>query len=504
MSGAGKSLLCTALCRIFAQDGWRVAPFKSQNMALNSCITADGLEMGRAQAVQAQAAGCEPDVRMNPILLKPSSDTGSQVIVNGEVWGDYSAADYFKNKTRLVPHVLEAYNSLAEENDILVIEGAGSPAEINLRENDIVNMGLAELVDAPVLLAGDIDRGGVFAQLYGTVALLKEEERKRVKGLIINKFRGDVGILRPGLAQLEELTGLPVVGVIPYTRVDIDDEDSLAPRLNAHEAHRPVDVAVIRLPHISNFTDFSPLESHPALGVRYVEQAAGLGAPDLIVLPGTKSTMADLSWMRQNGLEAAVRKLAAAGTPVLGVCGGYQMLGQTLRDPEGVEQAGEMRGMGLLPCETEFTPSKVRTRTTAKVMADPFAGASIQGYEIHMGDTRMEDGEIRMGDIRIEDREFSPWIRLSDGRLDGMINRDQTVMGTYLHGIFDEGDFLLRLVRPLMERYGLKDGTAVENGGGIGDIRAYKEMEYDKLAALVRKSLDMEMIYQIIGGKSNV
>ena len=479
MSGAGKSLLCTALCRIFAQDGWRVAPFKSQNMALNSCITADGLEMGRAQAVQAQAAGCEPDVRMNPILLKPSSDTGSQVIVNGEVWGDYSAADYFKNKTRLIPHVLEAYDSLAEENDILVIEGAGSPAEINLRENDIVNMGLAGLVDAPVLLAGDIDRGGVFAQLYGTVALLNEKkERKRVKGLIINKFRGDVDILRPGLTQLEELTGLPVVGVIPYTRVDIDDEDSLAPRLNAHEAHRPVDVAVIRLPHISNFTDFSPLESHPALGVRYVEQASGLGAPDLIVLPGTKSTMVDLGWMRQNGLEAAVRKLAAAGTPVLGVCGGYQMLGQTLRDPEGVEQKGEMRGMGLLPCETEFTPSKARTRTAAKVLTGPFAGAAMEGYEIHMGRTKRLAGQ--------------PLCRLENGQEEGAMQGN--VFGTYLHGLFDEGSLTEALASWLLARKGI-----AQEAFRPQSHREYQQSQYDLLADAVRASLDLDAVYQVMG-----
>ena len=425
-----------------------------------------------------QAAGCEPDVRMNPILLKPSSDTGSQVIVNGEVWGDYSAADYFKNKTRLIPHVLEAYNSLAEENDILVIEGAGSPAEINLRENDIVNMGLAELVDAPVLLAGDIDRGGVFAQLYGTVALLNEEERKRVKGLIISKFRGDVDILRPGLTQLEELTGLPVVGVIPYTRVDIDDEDSLAPRLNAHEVHRPVDVAVIRMPHISNFTDFFPLESHPALGVRYVEQASGLGAPDLIMLPGTKSTMADLGWMRQNGLEAAVRKLAAASTPVLGVCGGYQMLGQTLRDPEGVEQAGEMRGMSLLPCETEFTPSKARTCTAAKVLTGPFAGAAVEGYEIHMGRTKRLAGQ--------------PLCRLENGQEEGAMHGN--VFGTYLHGLFDEGSLTEALASWLLARKGI-----AQEAFRPQSHREYQQSQYDLLADAVRASLDLDAVYQVMG-----
>ena len=264
MSGAGKSLLCAALCRIFAQDGWRVAPFKSQNMALNSFVTRDGLEMGRAQVVQAQAAGVEPDVRMNPILLKPSSDIGSQVIVNGEVRGQMPAAEYFRRKKQLIPDILAAYNSLAEDFDIIVIEGAGSPAEINLKADDIVNMGLAKLVDAPVLLVGDIDRGGVFAQLFGTVELLEPDERARIKGLIINKFRGDVGILRPGLAMLEEKTHLPVFGVVPYLKADIEDEDSLSDRLQVKNAVKPLDAAIVRLPHISNFTDFMPLEQPSA------------------------------------------------------------------------------------------------------------------------------------------------------------------------------------------------------------------------------------------------
>ena len=304
MSGAGKSLLCAALCRIFAQDGYKTAPFKSQNMALNSFVTRDGLEMGRAQVVQAQAAGVEPDVRMNPILLKPSSNVGSQVIVNGEVRGDMPAKEYFRRKKSLIPDILRAYDSLADEFDIIVIEGAGSPAEINLKADDIVNMGLAKLVDAPVLLAGDIDRGGVFAQLYGTVALLEPDERARIRGLIINKFRGDVEILRPGLAMLEEKTQLPVLGVVPYLRVDIEDEDSLAPRLQSKSAVKPLDAAVLKLPHISNFTDFMPLEQHPLLGVRYVQSVRELGAPDLVILPGTKNTVNDLLWLRQSGLEA--------------------------------------------------------------------------------------------------------------------------------------------------------------------------------------------------------
>ena len=308
MSNVGKSLLVTALCRIFRQDGYRVAPFKGQNMALNSCITSKGLEMSRAQAVQAEAAGLEPDPRMNPVLLKPSSDTGSQLIVNGRPRGHYQAADYFKLKPGLIPEVLAAYHSLAAEQDIIVIEGAGSPAEINLGKDCFVNMGLAELVNAPVLLVGDIDRGGVFAQLYGTVALLEEEERARIVGTIINKFRGDVSLLRPGLGQLEKLTGVPVLGVVPYLRVDIDDEDSLSPRLERKSHGAPVDIAVIRLPHIANFADLAPLERHPALGVRYVERVTELGDPDLVILPQTADGDGDMAWLRESGLEEAIRE----------------------------------------------------------------------------------------------------------------------------------------------------------------------------------------------------
>lgn len=475
MSGAGKSLLVTALCRIFRQDGLRVAPFKSQNMALNSYITRAGLEMGRAQVAQAEAAGKEPDVRMNPILLKPSSDTGSQLIVNGRVRGQYSARDYFAMKKSLIPDILQAYHSLAAENDVIVIEGAGSPAEINLKADDIVNMGLAELVDAPVLLVGDIDRGGVFAQLYGTVALLEEAERARIVGTVINKFRGDVSLLEPGLQMLREKTGIPVLGVVPYGRWDIDDEDSLAPRLTREHAERPVDVAVIRLPRISNFTDFAPLESHPALGVRYVTDPAKLGSPDLAILPGTKSTMQDLLWLRTSGLEAAIHKLAAGGTPVLGVCGGYQMLGSFLRDPEGVEGGGELAGLGLLPCETVFTPQKTRTRLQAEVLAAPFAGARLDGYEIHMGQTRRSGGQ--------------PFCRLHTGAEDGTVQGN--VFGTYLHGLFDTGSLTDRLAAWLLERKGLAADWAP-----AGDRASYKETQYDQLAADVRAALDMPAIYR--------
>ena len=478
MSGAGKSLLCAALCRIFAQDGYRTAPFKSQNMALNSFVTRDGLEMGRAQVVQAQAAGVEPDVRMNPILLKPSSDIGSQVIVNGEVRGDMPAKEYFRQKKALIPDILRAYDGLASEFDIIVIEGAGSPAEINLKADDIVNMGLARLVDAPVLLAGDIDRGGVFAQLYGTVELLEPGERARICGLLINKFRGDVEILRPGLAMLEEKTRLPVVGVVPYLKVDIEDEDSLSDRLQQKNAVKPLDVAIVRLPHISNFTDFMPLEQHPLLGVRYVQAARELGMPDLIILPGTKNTVNDLLWLRQCGLETAVQKLARRGTPVLGVCGGYQMLGGMLDDSAGTESGRPqtLRGLELLPTRTVFTLEKRRAQVTATAAA-PFAGAALTGYEIHTGRTTVEG---------------APFCTLADGTPDGCVQG--SVFGTYLHGLFDSGELTEKLAALLCRRKGLAPKTAAPL-----TMQAYREQQFDLLADGVRRALDMPAIYAAMG-----
>ena len=308
MSNAGKSLLAAGLCRIFKQDGYKVAPFKSQNMALNSFITEEGLEMGRAQVMQAEAAGIAPSVLMNPILLKPTNDVGSQVIVNGEVLGTMSARDYFRYKKKLIPDIMKAYETLAEENDIIVIEGAGSPAEINLKEEDIVNMGMAKMAKAPVLLVGDIDRGGVFAQLIGTVQLLEEEERDMVKGLIINKFRGDKTILDPGVKMLEEKSGIPVVGVAPYMQIQVEDEDSLTERFDKNQEIGQIDIAVIRTPRISNFTDFNPFESIPGVSLRYVKTPGELKSPDLILLPGTKNTMGDLKWLRESGMEAAILK----------------------------------------------------------------------------------------------------------------------------------------------------------------------------------------------------
>ena len=478
MSGAGKSLLCAALCRIFKQDGYKVAPFKSQNMALNSYVTGNGMEMGRAQVMQAEAAGIEPDVRMNPVLLKPSSDIGSQVIVLGEVRGQMAATEYYEYKNSLMPDVMKAYNELAEENDIIVIEGAGSPAEINLRENDIVNMGMAEAAGAPVLLAGDIDRGGVFAQLYGTVKLLTEDEQKRIAGLIVNKFRGDIDILAPGLRMVEEKTGIPVLGVVPYIRVDIDDEDSLAPRLSTKSEVKPLDIAIIRIPRMSNFTDFAPLEAHEVIGARYVQSAEELHSPDMVIIPGTKSTMDDLLWMRQNGIEPAIQKLANSGTPVLGVCGGYQMMGEKLFDPQHIEgELEEMHGMGLLPTETTFTNIKTRTRFTAEVKAKDFEGAKLDGYEIHMGES------IVKGD---------PFLILENGKDDGCACG--TNFGTYLHGLFDTGELTEKLVKYLCDRKGIEYSEAAPISHS-----AYVEKQYDILADGVRAALDFDKIYKIMG-----
>ena len=489
MSNAGKSLLAAGLCRIFHQDGYKVAPFKSQNMALNSFITEEGLEMGRAQVMQAEAAGIKPSVLMNPILLKPTNDVGSQVIVNGEVLGTMSARDYFAYKTKLIPDIMKAYNKLAEENDIIVIEGAGSPAEINLKQEDIVNMGMAKMAKAPVLLVGDIDRGGVFAQLIGTVMLLEEDEKAMVKGLVINKFRGDKTILDPGVKMLEEKSGIPVVGVAPYLNIQVEDEDSLTERFNQHGEIGVIDLAVIRVPRISNFTDFNPFESMPGVTVRYVKSAAELGDPDMILLPGTKNTMEDLLWMRENGLEALILKAAANGKVIFGICGGYQMLGETLSDPDHVEAGGSIRGMGLLPMDTVFADGKTRTRVNGTFCEvggalDCLTGTKLSGYEIHMGVSTLKDGVASM--TQIED-----FVKKDGTKADGA--QHGNVYGTYVHGVFDKEDVAKAVIRGI----GRMKGIDTENITGV-DFQAFKETQYDILAAELRKHLDMDKIYEIL------
>ncbi|MDD6232918.1 MAG: cobyric acid synthase [Frisingicoccus sp.] len=474
MSNAGKSLLTAGLCRIMKQDGYRVAPFKSQNMALNSFITEEGLEMGRAQVMQAEAAGIRPMVCMNPILLKPTSHTGSQVIVNGEVVGNMGARDYFKYKTQLIPEIKKAFRELEKIADIIVIEGAGSPAEINLRENDIVNMGMAEIADAPVLLVGDIDRGGVFAQLLGTLMLLGEDEKSRVKGLIINKFRGDKTILDPGIEMLEERGGVPVVGVIPYMELALEDEDSLTERFRETRIGK-IDMAVIRYPRISNFTDFNVFEQLSEVSVRYVTSASELGHPDIIFLPGSKNTIRDLKWMRQNGLEAAVKKLSDE-VPVFGICGGYQMLGKEISDPEGVEEGGKIRGMELLDVMTELKREKTRCQTEGKInkvegIFSELSGMDYSGYEIHMGCTTKE-GE-------------TPLV---------LIGGDKgNVYGSYVHGIFDRGHIASAIIKALADKKGLTIDKGV-----FEDYKNFKERQYDHLADTLRAYLNMEDIYGML------
>ena len=532
MSNAGKSLLAAGLCRIFRQDGYRVAPFKSQNMALNSFITEDGLEMGRAQVMQAEAAGIAPDVRMNPILLKPTTDTGSQVIVQGEVLGDMDARKYFAYKKSLMPLVLEAYNALAAEYDIIVIEGAGSPAEINLKKDDIVNMGLAKAVGAPVLLAGDIDRGGVFAQLLGTQMLLEPEEQALLKGFIINKFRGDKTILDPGIAMLEERGGVPVVGVVPFMQLDIDDEDSLAPRLtqtNRPPAGKPVEIAVIRLPHLSNFTDFNVFSRIPEADLRYVSRPEALGNPDMVILPGTKNTMADLRWLFASGMADAIDELRRRGCVIFGVCGGYQMLGREISDPDRTEEGGQAEGLGFLDTETVFSKEKRRTRVRGRITdlpgtLQPLEGMEIEGYEIHMGRTTESRNKADVGcfhkdlsargafaaDSNCEGSNYMDscrsdcFCRIQDHRT-GIESPDGAaagnIYGTYVHGVFDGPGIARRIVEILAEHKGLTLKNASDNStlsAPETDNQAYKETQYDLLAETLRRHLDMKRIYEIL------
>lgn len=490
MSNAGKSLITAGLLRIFKQDGLRAAPFKSQNMALNSYITKEGLEMGRAQVMQAEAAGIEPSVRMNPILLKPTNDTGSQVIVNGEVIGNMSAREYFAFKKKLVPEIMKAYQSLAEEYDIIVIEGAGSPAEINLTKEDIVNMGMAKMAAAPVLLVGDIDRGGVFAQLIGTLTLLTIKEREMVKGTIVNKFRGDKTILDPGLLVLEEKSGIPVVGVVPYMDIDVEDEDSLTERLTKDTRPSLIDIVVIRLPHISNFTDFNVFENLGGVSLRYVSQVSRLGQPDMIILPGTKNTMKDLAWLRQSGMEMSVQKAKDKGCVIFGICGGYQMLGETLTDPLGVEEGGEMRGMGLLPFDTVFAGEKTKSQVEGSFLElggvlHSLSGVAFHGYEIHMGVSASQErvnAATMVWDVKASQKSSQKEGAQSDH-----------VYGSYVHGIFDREQVFEGVVLALAANKGI-ELAKMKNM----DFGSYKESQYDLLADTLRAHLDIEGIYRIL------
>ena len=494
-SGVGKSLLTAAFCRLFARAGWRVAPFKAQNMSLNAAVTATGGEIGRAQAAQAEAAGVAPTVDMNPILLKPEGDDRSQLVVRGRAAGHVSFREYRARQAALAPVIAGSLERLRAEHDLVIIEGAGSPAEINLRDADLVNMHVARLAGAPVLLVGDIDRGGVFAALVGTLALLPAPDRARVAGLIVNRLRGDVTLLAQGLQELQALTGVPVLGVVPWIDAHlVPAEDSL----DLDEARSPaggetaLDIGVVRLPRIANFDDFEWLALEPGVRLRWVTRAAELAGADLIVLPGSKSTLADLAWLRASGLAEAVVAAAGGGRAVLGVCGGYQMLGRALHDPEGVESSTPcMEGLGLLPVETTFAEGKVTVcvRARATSAAGPFAGAAdveCEAYEIHAGVTRLGAGGAARP-FTIVQRGGVP---ADDG--DGAGDARGTVTGTYLHGIFASGAIRRSLLAWLAARAGR---PADPRWGEAGSRQA----RWDRLADVVGAALDLETIAALVG-----
>ncbi len=488
-SSAGKSILVTALCRILKQDGYKVAPFKSQNMSLNSFVTKEGGEIGRAQVVQAEAAGIEPTVDMNPILLKPEANGKSQVIVMGKVMETLQAQRYYEQQSDLLKIVSGALDRLRSAYDVVVIEGAGSTAEMNLKDREIVNMRIAKLANSPVLLIGDIDRGGIFASLIGTVDLLEPDERKLVKGLIINKFRGDISLFESGIRFIEEKSGIPCVGVIPYFRdIAIAQEDSVY--LDERQENREggnLDIVVIRLPHLSNYDDFDPLERE-GCSVRYVTNRKQLGNPRLIIIPGSKSTVADLHFLMETELADEIIRLNNSGTPVMGICGGYQMLGKRLDDPYGVESSeGSTQGLQLLDMVTVFNRVKTTTQvkgivSIAKGILSETNGKEIEGYEIHMGES-------------VENYEESPF-RITQtpdskvGYSDGAINSGGTVLGTYIHGIFNKDGFRAGFLDSLRKYHRI----VVQEKYNIEE----KEKEYDKLADLVRNSLDIQLIYRII------
>lgn len=490
-SSVGKSIITAALCRIFNQDGYKVAPFKSQNMALNSFITEEGLEMGRAQVVQAEAARVTPNVLMNPILLKPSTDKKAQVIFMGKVHKNMSAKEYDSFKPTLKGMIKEAYDQLEASHDIVVLEGAGSPAEINLRENDVVNMGMAEISDSPVILVGDIDRGGVFASIYGTIMLMTEEERTRIKGVVINKFRGDISILQSGLDMIEELTGIPVLGVIPYTHLRIEDEDSLSERFKFEEEREgTLKVEILYLPHVSNFTDFNVFETQEDVSVRYVMRGQQIGDPDLLIIPGSKNTIEDLIYLKNSGLSEQIIKLKRRGKRIVGICGGYQMLGNILKDPYHTESAiSEMPGLGLLDIDTVFEEEKTTTQVSGKIVSDIISNLSekpISGYEIHMGITTL--GENAKPFVEITER-----LGENVAIIDGAISDDGKVFGSYIHGIFDNIEFTRSFLNGIRLEKGLDEKLS-----SVMSFDEFKEQEYEKLADIVRKHLDIDKIYKII------
>ena len=484
-SGAGKSLFVTALCRIFYKDKYKVSPFKSQNMALNSYITKDGKEMGRAQVVQAEASGLEPDVNMNPILLKPSTMNKIQIIVCGKSIGNMSGIEYNQYKRNLIPILKETYSKIENENDIVVIEGAGSPAEINMKEEDISNFAMARIADAPVILVADIDRGGVFASIYGTIMLLKEEDRKRIKGIVINKFRGNKEVLKLGFEIIENLTGVKTLGVIPYTDIDIEDEDSLSEKYKSFKLNKnsnKIKISVIKLKHISNATDIDALSIYDDVEIQFVTERSQIGNEDLLIIPGSKNTIDDLKWLKESGIAEEIIKRARTETIILGICGGFQILGNKVKDPYHIEgDIEELNALGLLDLETIMENEKTLVQYKGKLAIDngllkALNNFEIKGYEIHQGITKGNEKNLTTDDRTI------------------FVNRDN-IIATYLHGIFDNKDFTDSLLNEIRRRKGLEE---------VNDNISYEEYklkEFDKLEKLVRENVDIDEIYKIIGLK---
>ena len=517
-SNVGKSIIAAGLCRIFYQDGYKTAPFKPQNMALNSYITEDGFEMGRAQVFQAEAACIKPTADMNPVLLKPSGNHRSQVIVKGEVVGEMHSSEYNEYKLELIDVLRNTFNGLGESYDIIVMEGAGSCAEINLKTRDISNMGMAKIADTPVILVSDIDRGGVFASIVGTLALLNENERKRVKGVIINKFRGKKEYFEEGVKMLEDIIKIPVLGVVPYSDIKIEDEDSVTTKFRKNSKRNDINIEVIRTPHMSNFTDFDIFETQKDVNLRYVDFGESIGNPDIIIVPGTKSTIEDLRYIRESGLEEGIKECAEKGKIVLGICGGYQMLGKKIYDPDEVEsELKEIDGIGLLNTKTTFKKDKTTIQTKKNIsdnipgQLSSLSGMDVSGYEIHMGKTDIckdiasrysnvkTDNAItsdRMKDINKSNENFDygkPLFDYNEECLIGYVNDRGNVAGTYLHGIFDDIEFTREFLNIIRRKKGLSDKRSETKS-----FKEFKNREYDRLADMLRENLDIDGIYNIM------
>ena len=480
-SGAGKSITVTALCRVLTKDGYKVSPFKSQNMALNSFVTKSGLEMGRAQVVQAYACMIEPEAYMNPILLKPTTDRKIQIIVNGKSIGNMSGIEYGKFKTSLKPEIMKSYDYIRENYDISILEGAGSPVEINIKGEDIANMKMAEMADSPVILVADIDRGGVFASIYGTIMLMSEKERARVKGVIINKFRGDINILKSGLEEIEKLTGVPVIGVMPYTNVDIEDEDSVTERFKRLQKKKGINISVIKLKHISNFTDIDALRMVEDINIKYINSVDEMGEEDIIIIPGTKNTIDDLKELKDNGIATEIIKASKNGKVIIGICGGFQMLGEKIKDPYGIEsEIKEIPGLGLLELETVMEKEKNTTQYEGKLsnctgLLEGLEEEEIKGYEIHQGVTFGNESKVND-----EDRIVT-------------VVKGENIFATYLHGIFENE----KITRNILNKVRAKKGIELQMKGITFD--EYREQQLDKLEKIFRENVDIDKIYEILG-----